>query len=188
MNRRFSCVGPVLQETPAFLAENKYQSPSDPLHLPFQKAFQTDLPLFRYMHTRPDLVSYFNTFMTAQRGDSPGWLSVYPIEEETKGWNPEEPVFVDVGGGVGHQCSELMTKYPELPGKIILEDLPLAIDNAVPLEGLRTIVHDFFTQQPIKGATNSAQDLLLLTGLKVPSTTTSGTSCITTLTTGLGSS
>ena len=124
------------------------------------------------MQTRPDLVGYFNTLMTAQRGDLPGWLSVYPIEEETKGWNLEEPVFVDIGGGVGHQCLELKTKFPELPGKIFLEDLPIAIDNAVPLKGLRTIVHDFFTPQPIKGATNPAKDLLLLTYLKVPSTTT----------------
>jgi hypothetical protein len=50
---------------------------------------------------------------------------------------------------------ELKTEYLELPGKIFLEDLPIAIDDAIPFEGFRTIVHDcvmrFETEKSLSG-------------------------------------
>lgn len=89
--------------------------------------------------------------MAARRAGMPTWLSVYPIESETKGWNPELPVFVDIGGGIGHQCAELKGKYPKLPGKVVLQDLPHCIDHALPTPGVDNTVQNFFEPQPIKG-------------------------------------
>lgn len=89
--------------------------------------------------------------MAVQRGELPIWLSVYPIDEETKGWNPENPVFVDVGGGIGHQCLALRTKYPQLPGRVILQDLLPALEHALPMQNVEVLEHDFFQPQPIKG-------------------------------------
>lgn len=145
-------MGPILQCTPSFFAENGYKNPNDNVKAPFGKAFKTDLPAFLYLQTQPKLVKYFGDFMVGQRGETPGWLSVYPIEEETKDWDPEKPVFVDIGGGFGHQCKDLKTKYPDLPGKVILQDLPHQIDNAVaPAKDVELMVHDFFAPQPVKG-------------------------------------
>jgi O-methyltransferase domain len=86
----------------------------------------------------------------------PTWLSVYPVEEETKSWSPERPVFVDVGGGLGHQCAALKGTYPELPGRVILQDLPHAIQVAMTTPGVEDTVHDFFQPQPVEGMISAA--------------------------------
>lgn len=151
----FSLFGPILQATPSYLAENHYQNPSDNTKTPFQKAWNTELPAFLFFEQQPELAGYFGAFMAVQRGEMPGWLTVYPIEEETRGWDPEEPVFVDMGGGFGHQCLDLTTKYPTLPGRVILQDLPHTVDKAVPMKGVELTVHDFFTPQTVKGNSKS---------------------------------
>lgn len=89
--------------------------------------------------------------MVDQRGEMPSWLSKYPIEEETKDWNPKEPVFVDIGGGFGHKCLELRMEKPDIPGRVVLQDLDHAIKNALPMKDVDLEVHDFFTPQTVKG-------------------------------------
>lgn len=89
--------------------------------------------------------------MASRRDASSTWLSVYPILEETQGWNPELPVFIDMGGGIGHQCAELKAKYPQLPGRVILQELPHCINDALPTPGVENIVHDIFQPQPVQG-------------------------------------
>lgn len=147
----FDLFGPILQQTPAFFAETKYRNPDNPARSPFQKGWNTEVPAFLWFGDHPELAGYFNAFMVAQRGEMPGWLTKYPIEEETKGWKAQEPVFVDIGGGMGHQCEDLKSKYPNLPGRIILQDLPHAIAAAPAKPGIEAQAHDFFTPQPVKG-------------------------------------
>lgn len=89
--------------------------------------------------------------MAQQREGMPTWLSVYPVDQETSGLSPERPVFIDVGGGLGHQCAALKDKYPSLPGRVILQDLPHAIQAALSTPDVEKMEHDFFKRQPIKG-------------------------------------
>lgn len=91
--------------------------------------------------------------MQGQRVGTPNWLTVFPVEEETKAWNPHKAVFVDVGGGFGHQCAALQAMYPDLPGQIVLQDLPQTLSMAMPLPKIDMMQHDFFQPQPIKGQT-----------------------------------
>jgi hypothetical protein len=68
------------------------------------------------------------------------------------------PVLVDVGGGGGQSIMAIMAAHPNLaskPEKFILQDLPDPIAVArtagrLP-EGVVKMVHDFFTEQPVKG-------------------------------------
>ena len=61
---------------------------------------------------------------------------------------------VDIGGGKGHDLQELHQQYPNLPGRLILQDLNGVIREAE-ASGLDkkiiTMEHDFFKPQPIKG-------------------------------------
>ncbi|PQE03140.1 O-methyl transferase B protein [Rutstroemia sp. NJR-2017a BBW] len=57
-----------------------------------------------------------------------------------------------MGGSIGHQCANLKAKYPSLPGRVILQDLPHTIATALPTTGVENIAHDIFEPQPIKGA------------------------------------
>ncbi|MCJ1395327.1 hypothetical protein MMC18_008211 [Xylographa bjoerkii] len=68
-------------------------------------------------------------------------------------------VLVDVGGGTGKMIKQIMQAHPELartPEKLVLEDMEETIQRArkagVVPEGVRMIAHDFFTEQPVKGA------------------------------------
>ncbi|PQE29522.1 o-methyltransferase b protein [Rutstroemia sp. NJR-2017a WRK4] len=130
----FHLLGPTLQATPDYLAERGYQNITDNTSAPAQVAFNTNTPLFFWIQTQPRLVNYFGDFMVGQRGEMPSWLSRYPIEEETKDWDPRKPVLVDVGGGFGHKCLEFRTEKPNVPGRVILQDLDHAIQNALPMK------------------------------------------------------
>lgn len=63
----------------------------------------------------------------------------------------EKTFFVDVGGGHGHQCIQLGKIYPNVLGRLILQDLPQAIDQLPAIEGVKAQAHDFFQKQPILG-------------------------------------
>lgn len=101
--------------------------------------------------------------MTALRGQQT-WLDVIAFESLIKGngaeatvIDPETPVFVDVGGGIGSQCAILKSKLPNLPGRVILQDLPVVLQHALPTEGVEVTAHNFWTEQPVKGNNNQEQ-------------------------------
>ena len=71
-------------------------------------------------------------------------------EADKKEKERKKKVFVDVGGGHGHQCSQLLKKFPTLKGKVVLQDLEEVVSN-VQLEGVGVQVHDFFESQGVKG-------------------------------------
>jgi demethylsterigmatocystin 6-O-methyltransferase len=41
---------------------------------------------------------------------------------------------------------------PEVEGRVVLQDLPYAVDTALKTEGVENTVHDIFTLQTVKGA------------------------------------
>ena len=116
----------------------------------YQVAWDTEDSTFAWMEKHPSHAVNFNQYMASRRRDMTTWLDVYPFEKEVKdGGNGV--VFVDIGGNVGHQCAELKAKYPNLRGRIILQDLPHAIKMALQTPGVENMVHDALTPQPIKG-------------------------------------
>jgi len=78
------------------------------MHTVHQDAFNSDKDVYGWLGDQPELLAYFNDFMALRRAPEMSWLSVYPIEEETKGWIGEKALFVDIGGNIGHRkCSPL---------------------------------------------------------------------------------
>ncbi|CAG8950962.1 hypothetical protein HYFRA_00006359 [Hymenoscyphus fraxineus] len=148
----FETTAPLAQSLPRYLEENKYQNPDHELHTTFQAAHKTNLSTFEWMTEHPDHLAYFNDYMALRREPNVTWLTVYPVQEETKDWDPSKAVFVDVGGGIGHQCAQFKEKYPDVPGLVILQDMPHSIAVALNTPKVENMVHDFFEPQPIKGA------------------------------------
>jgi hypothetical protein len=97
----------------------------------------------------PIILKEFNTFMRHQRLNSSTWMDVYPVDLSTS--SPSD-FFVDIGGGVGHMCNALMEKFPNLPGRVVLQDLPETIKSLPGQQSFTPMVHDYFTEQPVKGA------------------------------------
>lgn len=90
--------------------------------------------------------------------DRPRWLDPghFPIRkvlgEEAK-INEDNPVLlVDVGGGKGHDLALFQKMYSDLPGGLVLQDIPYVIEQAGALPaGIEAMPYDFFTPNPIKG-------------------------------------
>ena len=112
-----------------------------------------DLPGFIWFPNQPERFAYFQQFMTVSRVGAADWLSVFPLQQEMGGWSaePDKAVFVDIGGSFGHQCIGLKAKYPDLPGRVILQDLPQTLEHVRPIEGVEIMVQDFYKPQVIKG-------------------------------------
>ena len=90
--------------------------------------------------------------MTASQRGKQSWLDVFNFEQEVAADATfEEVVFVDVGGGIGTQCLNVRTHFPNLEGRIVLQDLATPIGQALSVDGMETMVHDFWTAQPITG-------------------------------------
>jgi hypothetical protein len=141
----------MYQTLPAFLKKTEYKDPADELHTSFQDAFNTELAVFPWFASHPGHLAPFNDYMRLRRQPDVSWLTVYPVADEVKDWNPEKAIFVNIGGGVGHQCAEFKQKFPNAPGKVILQDLPASIAKALPTPGVDNTIHDFFQPQPVKG-------------------------------------
>lgn len=61
---------------------------------------------------------------------------------------------VDIGGGKGHDLAAFAAAFPKLPGLLMLQDQPSAIEKvpASIMHNFLTQPHDFFTPEPIKFA------------------------------------
>ena len=81
------------------------------------------------------------------------WFEFFPVENKLRVTGQEDPLLVDIGGGLGHDLIALKSKFPELGGKLIVQDLPTVIENVKDLPaGIEAMKSDFFTSQPVKGA------------------------------------
>lgn len=155
INHTYDLVGTATMALPSFLAKTQYQNPTDPKECAFQEGFHTKDNVFEWFPKHPEHLNNFNLWMTGQREGRTGWLEFFPFEERVaKGFKGGDGavMLVDVGGARGHEVKAIKKKHPSLPGRFLLQDLPDTIEQALPVPGMETVVHDFFTPQPIKGA------------------------------------
>lgn len=59
-----------------------------------------------------------------------------------------------MGGNTGQDILGFHKAHPNLPGRLIIQDLPATIQSldTAKLEPVEAMAHDFFTPQPVKGA------------------------------------
>ncbi|KAG5742681.1 hypothetical protein H9Q70_014582 [Fusarium xylarioides] len=144
------------QALPDCLAEHKYKEVDNMHDGVFQNAFGTDLSIYEYLIHNPKLQGYMQDAMKLNQAEG-DWLSVLPLDDEIKSWQASDPdrvLFVDIGGGMGHQCIRLRDKYPDVPGRVILQDMPITvgrIPKPMP-HGIEAMPYNFDEPQPIKDA------------------------------------
>ena len=98
----------------------------------------------------------FDEYMASRRKGLRAWHETFPVARilgPGAKRDPEAVLFVDVGGNKGHEAATFHEAHPEIPGRIILQDLPPMIDRVRkdPPQGIELIPYDFFTPQPVKG-------------------------------------
>ena len=142
---------------PAYLEKSGYKNLTDSHHTVWQDGWKTKDDCFQWMMSHPKNFENFNLYMASRRQNQVTWLDFYQLS--ISDLNPERALFVDVGGGIGHSCAEFKVKYPELPGRVILQDLPYAIEHALPTPNVENTAHDFMMPQPVQGKLFSSPSL-----------------------------
>ncbi|KAL5046572.1 hypothetical protein BDW71DRAFT_197504 [Aspergillus fruticulosus] len=138
-NKRYSdaypcmtnCITYGITSLPSFLKKTNYANPSDGCHAAFQDGYRTDKHFFEFLKEHPTYGEEFNNHMTAYHQGRPSWMDegFYPFRR----------------------------KWPDIPGRLILQDLPEVIEqakwqNQATQKAIEPMSHDFFTEQPVKGA------------------------------------
>ncbi|KAF2462880.1 S-adenosyl-L-methionine-dependent methyltransferase [Lindgomyces ingoldianus] len=145
---------PTYQALPQYLKSRNYATPTDPKNTVIQQVFGIkDKDMMSLVLEKPDWARGFGMLMSTW-GESHALLQhLYPVKERlVAGFNADiNPVlFLDVGGGYGQKSIALRQAFPDLPGKVVVQDMPVFIDTAPVVEGIDFTVHDFFTEQPVK--------------------------------------
>ncbi|KAK5460805.1 hypothetical protein LTS15_002868 [Exophiala xenobiotica] len=123
---------------------------------PFEYAHKSGF--FEFFEKNRDQRKYFDDFMSIRREGLVVWHETYPIADQLSpgaDTNPEAVMLVDVGGGWGHDLKSLFKTHPGLSGRLILQDLPIIIDQVQSrsdTDGFELMSYDIFTPQPVKGA------------------------------------
>ena len=144
---------PCWQHLPKFLKDTSYENISNVLHSPFQIAHKTDQPAFIWAMGQPELERNFNLWMTATHQGQRSCFDVFPPQKFCADSDEKTILFVDIGGGIGHQSAALKTRLIEaqIAGRVVLQDQRMAIEHAIPTEGVEKMEFDFWGQQPIQG-------------------------------------
>ena len=145
----------VWGDTPQWLKERGWQHVNDPRDTP--ASFTWGVPnttLFEYLAQNTEAGKRFGAMMAVQASGKTLWADegAYPVKERLGNAQEDEVLVVDLGGGSGHDLLGFKAGYPDLKGRLVLEELPYMINQlAGKVEGIELVEHDFNTPQPIKG-------------------------------------
>ncbi|KAL2842379.1 hypothetical protein BJY01DRAFT_249062, partial [Aspergillus pseudoustus] len=146
---------------PEYFRQNKHAFPSSATETPFQLAKNTSLDYFAWLGENPSLAADFQAWMTVKQQASPNWVDWFDVEgvilngfrEAAQGSEAKAgPVLIiDIGGGEGHYLHAFNRRFPDAPGRRILQDLPHVIDTVTDIpDKTELMAYDFFTAQPVQ--------------------------------------
>ena len=149
----FFPIGAVL---PQYMRETGvYQFPTRPEERnPF--VYAHNLSFWEFFDKYPEHRRDIDEYLSVRRKGLNQWYEMVPVASilgPNARKDPNAVLFVDVGGGKGHEAINLHEAHPDIPGRLILQDLPSMIDRIRedPPKGIELMPYDFFTPQPIKG-------------------------------------
>lgn len=137
--------------------KNGYQTPSSISDGSLQHAYNTTNNMFEHLMANPPYGPQFNNHMGGYRQGRPSWMDAgfYPVQERLiDGFDASDngAMLVDIGGGLGHDIDEFRRKYPDAPGRLVLQDLEPVIGQIVELDSkIERMPYDFHTEQPVLG-------------------------------------
>lgn len=154
----YSAMVPSMQACAVFHEYSRtrgHANPEDPTDTPNQFAFGTDLAFFPFLQAR-GYVEAFNHHMGGYKLGCRRWMDGYfPVRErlvEGADGAPGAVFLVDMGGNLGHELALFQKLFPDHPGRLILQDLPMVIADIKDLDdAIEPMAYDIFARQPIKG-------------------------------------
>ena len=93
-----------------------------------------DITLFEYAHGTKSIFGLleknaeqktsFDDYMRSRRlVDAPQWFDIYPAATKFANVrkNPDATLLVDIGGGPGQELERFKSRYPDIPGRCVLQ-------------------------------------------------------------------
>ncbi|KAL8669258.1 MAG: hypothetical protein Q9168_006142 [Polycauliona sp. 1 TL-2023] len=159
----FDIFTPAAAKLPEYMHSKGYQNPTQSTDTAFVYANGSEF--WDHLNQTPAHSHIFNDFMSTRRQGRATWYETYPVGPELSSslsdtdneiQGEAKVLLVDVGGNRGHDLIEVKAKYPELVGRMIVQDLPHVIAHATFHQDDRMTIeampHDFFQPQPIRHA------------------------------------
>jgi len=152
---------PAIARLPDYLAATNYINPgSHPeTSTPFQFGNNTPLSFYQAMGVDPTVRNAFDgemrKYVLLERSRyKTGFASIFDFEGIVGPLinSNEDVILVDVGGNRGHVLEDVIKHLPGLKGRLVLEDLPGAIQGVDLGDRIEAIPYDFLaSEQPVKG-------------------------------------
>lgn len=163
---------PTLAKVPEFLRKNGFKNPEGATTGPLNYAENFPQSVWEWFASDPGKFDVCNTFMEADRGSRPSWLEWFPVEDRIiNGFDAThgDKLLVDVAGGRGHDTEAFHQKFPDKPGRLVVEDLPHVIEDIRDLDSsIERVGFNLFEKQPIQGTvTTSVYHMLHLRRAKM---------------------
>lgn len=133
-------------------ANHEYKAATDPQDSPFQLGVDSELDFWSWLKADQNMGQRFNRVMPSMASEWKTALDLYPVREKLIDGFQGGVLMVDMGGGLGHDLEAFHTKYPVESAEYVLQDVPDVLDAANPQPPIKKMAHDFFTEQPLKGA------------------------------------
>jgi hypothetical protein len=149
----FDTILPISYQLPAYLSSINYRNPGSDDQSPSPAKFTFGEEFFDHLHKHPIMLNAFNSSMKIQDMAPPPSIPVFPFPERMGNLPDKAVLLVDVGGGHGGYLESWRKAYPDLQGRVILQDLPQVAREIDPSKvSFEIMPHDFFTLQPVHGA------------------------------------
>lgn len=141
---------------PDWLRSRHYKDPIGIMPTAWTSAIHTDKSPFGWLAENPWALELAQAHMRIQREGRPLFFDALDFEERFgQDTTSSTILFVDVGGATGSQSLTLRQRFPDLPGRVLVQDRPEVIAQVkAKLERSAKIeaeVYDMFTPQPVKG-------------------------------------
>lgn len=107
------------------MRETNYRTPEEFAETPMSYTFKT--PMFEYMRQNAEQLANFDGWMTSRREGRLRWQDIFPagsVLSSSLTDDPESALLVDVGGNQGHDLFAFKQRNLDLPGRLVLQDLP----------------------------------------------------------------
>ncbi|KAH9205008.1 S-adenosyl-L-methionine-dependent methyltransferase [Leptodontidium sp. 2 PMI_412] len=114
--------------------------------------YATGSNFWTFLNERPSLHQDFLVYMRGRKDGNPRWLDYFPVSTQVDDLSTAEDAvtLVDIGGNLGHDVKLFQERCPDIPGRVVLMDLPEVVrGNPDPLIGIEKVGYDFFTPQPV---------------------------------------
>ena len=149
--------GKAVYALPQFLQRTHLQNPEDYAHSAWQLGHHTELGLWEFLSEDPQRMRIFSSGMRSLATVANSDVGPYPFAQELNAepLAADEIVLVDVGGGYGQALERIKQDFPNLKGRLCLQDQQHVIQDAR-AKGLsidiETQAMSFFQPNPIRGA------------------------------------